>query len=99
MPVVCGIASTTLFVYVVMSVSIAGVRDLHISFCDSTEQDCSLPWTTARVATWVLWGAAGLALLAATLVSYRSEARRTAVVGLVLAVMFGVAAVLLFRSL
>jgi cytochrome c-type biogenesis protein CcmH/NrfF len=65
------------------------------------------PWTRtfavmhprARVATWVLWGAAGVILTATAIVSYRSGARRSVYAGLATATVLAVAAIILFRSL
>jgi hypothetical protein len=88
-----------LVVYVFASGAIAFERSVFTGFCDTAETDCSLPWTTARVATWVLWGTAGLTLAATTAISFRSGARRTALAGLVASALLGVAAMVLFRSL
>jgi hypothetical protein len=96
----CGIAATALFFYVAASLAIANARSFYYTgFCDTSETDCSLPWTTARVATWILWGAAGLVLAATTIVSFRSGARRISLAGLVTAAVLAVAAIALFRTL
>jgi hypothetical protein len=96
---VCGIATSALFFYVCASAAIASERWLFIAFCDSSEQDCSLPWTATRVATWVLWGAAGVILAATAVVSYRSGARRIVYAGMVAGALFAAVAVALFRTL
>jgi hypothetical protein len=98
-PWLAGIATSALVLYVSVSLQIAYVRDLSIGFCDSAEQDCSLPWTTARVATWVLWGIAGLVLAAMVVVAFRTGARRGVLAGLALAVALCIAAAALFRTL
>jgi hypothetical protein len=95
----CGIATSVFFLYVYASGAIANVRWLSTAFCDSAEEDCSLPWTTARVVTWILWGAAGLVLAATAVASYRSAARRGVYAGLGAAALMLAVAVALFRSL
>jgi hypothetical protein len=95
----CGIATSALFLYVAASASIANARWLSTAFCDTAEEDCSLPWTTARVATWILWGLAGLVLVSTAVASYRSGARRAIYAGLAAATVLGAAAIALFRTL
>jgi hypothetical protein len=95
----CGIATSALFLYVCVSGAIASERWAFKTFCDTSESDCSLPWNTTRVATWILWGAAGLVLTATAIVSVRSGARRLVYAGLATAVVLAVVAIALFRSL
>jgi hypothetical protein len=95
----CGIATSALFLYVCASGAIANARWLSTAFCDSAEEDCSLPWTAARVVTWILWGSAGLVLAATAFASYRSAARRGVYTGLAAAALLLAAAVALFRTL
>jgi glucan phosphoethanolaminetransferase (alkaline phosphatase superfamily) len=96
---ICGVATAALALYVWASLSISFQRSLHQGFCDTAEHDCSLPWTTARVVTWILWGVLGLILAGTAIVSYRSGARRAALAGLASAALLALAAIVLFRSL
>src|SRR3954454_13807820 len=95
----CGIATSAFLLYVATSGTIASARWSFKAFCDGLEHDCSLPWTTARVATWILWGAAGLVLAATAVASYRSAARRGVYAGIGVAALLLAVAVALFRSL
>jgi hypothetical protein len=95
----CGIATSALFLYVCTSAAIANVRWSFTVFCDPSEHDCSLPWTTTRVLMWILWGAAGLVLVATAVASYRSGARRVIYAGLAAAVTLCAVASALFRTL
>jgi hypothetical protein len=92
-------ATSALFLYVVASGEIAFSRWVFTGFCDSAEQDCALPWTTARVATWVLWGLAGLVLAATTVAAFRAWARRATIAGLVAGPALAVGAAALYRTL
>jgi hypothetical protein len=94
-----GIASVALLLYLSASAQIAVVREVG-GFCDTAERECSsLPWTTARVTTWVLWGLAGVVLAATTFVAFRTPARRAIVAGLVTSTAFCIAAALILRTL
>jgi hypothetical protein len=92
-------AVSAFVLYVSVSAQIAYVRELSIGFCDPSEADCSLPWTTARVATWVLWGMAGVGLVATAIVAFRTAARRLVLAGLATSVALCVAAAALFSTL
>jgi hypothetical protein len=101
-PWLAGITTAALFLYASVSVQIAYARDQFAGFCDSAESDCSdhpLPWTTARVMTWVLWGLAGLVLVATTIVAFRTGARRGVLAGLTVAVALCVSAAAILRTL
>jgi hypothetical protein len=91
-------AAAGLVICVALSGQIAFARWLHTGFCDTAEQDCSLPWTSARVLTWGLWGAVGLALLTSMIFSLREEGRNAAVVSLGLAVALAAAATLSYQA-
>jgi hypothetical protein len=95
----CGIATSALFFYVCASATIANERWFFTAFCDTAEQDCSLPWTTTRVVTWILWGAAGVILAVTAVVSYRSGARRIVYAGMVAGTLTAAVAIALFRTL
>jgi hypothetical protein len=95
----CGIATSALFLYVCTSGAIASARWSFTAFCDSSEHDCSLPWTTTRVLTWILWGTAGLVLAATAVGSYRSGARRAVYAGIAVSVTLCAVASALFRTL
>src|SRR3954452_5984142 len=92
-------ATSALFLYVVVSGQIAFARWVFTGFCDSSEQDCALPWTTTRVAMWVLWGLAGLVLAATTVAAFRSSRRRPVVTGLLVGPALAVGAAALYRTL
>ena len=98
-PWLAGIAVSAFVLYLSASAQIAYVRELSIGFCDSAETDCSLPWTTTRVLTWVLWGMAGVGLLATAIVAFRTGARRLVLAGLGASVALCVAAAVLLRTL
>jgi hypothetical protein len=81
------------------SAVIATVVSSFAAFCDTSDGDCSLSWTTARVMTWVLWGAGGLVLVATAVASYRSGARRLIYAGLASAALLLAGAIALQRTL
>jgi hypothetical protein len=96
----CLIASCALLLYVSVSAVIAGLVSFFTTFCDASDGgDCTLPWTTARVVTWVLWGAAGLVLATTTVASYWSGARRPIYAGLATSVLLLAGAIALQRTL
>ena len=59
--------------YVAVSAAALFVLWMHTGFCDTAENDCSLPWTTSRVALWVLWSLVGIALLPAAAIALRPK--------------------------
>jgi hypothetical protein len=89
--------------YVVVSANVMFVLWMHTGFCDAAERDCSLPWTSGRIALWAGWSLLGLAVMTATAVALRPRSgpladRRIAAAGGAAVVIAGLAVGLMTKA-